>query len=82
MFYFAFHRQVPGDLTATLEILHSGATIASMPLELPRTPQDGRVQHVGKLPVGQFPPGTYELRLRFRTGADEQLRTAYFTIAE
>jgi VWFA-related protein len=82
MFYFAFHRQVPGDLTATLEILHSGATIASMPLELPRTAQDGRVQHVGKLPVGQFPPGTYELRLRFRTGADEQLRTAYFTIAE
>jgi hypothetical protein len=82
VFYFAFHRQAAGDPSATLEILHSGRAIASMPLELPRTVQDGRVQHVGKLPVDQFPPGTYELRLRLRTGADEQLRSAYFTIAE
>ena len=82
LFYFAFHRRAATDATAVLEILHSGSAVASTPLELPPTPQDGRVQHVGKLPVGEFPPGTYELRLRLRTGADEQLRSAYFTIAE
>jgi VWFA-related protein len=82
VFYFAFHRPAAGDPSATLEILHSGRAIASMPIDLPGNDQGGRVQHVGKLPVGQFPAGTYELRLRLRTGADEQLRSAYFTIAE
>lgn len=82
VFYFAFHRRVGSDLSATLEILHSGKAIASMPVELPRTGQEGRVQHVGKLPVGEFPQGTYELRLRLRAGSEEQLRSAYFTIAE
>jgi hypothetical protein len=82
VFYFAFHRRAADDPSATLEILHNGRAIASMPIDLPRNDQGGRVQHVGKLPVGQFPPGTYELRLRLRAGAEEQLRSAYFTIAE
>ena len=43
--------------------------------------EPGRVQHVGTLPVASLPEGTYELRLRLRQGEDEQLRTAYFTIA-
>jgi VWFA-related protein len=82
LFYFAFHRRPDSDPTAAMEILASGRAVASMPLELPRTDQAGRVQHVGRLPVGQFPPGTYELRLRLRTGAAEELRTAFFTIVE
>ena len=82
VFYFAFHRPPAGDPSATLEILHSGRAIASMPVDLPRNDQGGRVQHVGKLPIGQFPPGTYELRLRLRAGGAEEQRTAFFTIAE
>jgi VWFA-related protein len=82
VFYFAFHRRPGSDPSATLEILHSGKAIASIPVELPHTRQDGRLQHLGKLPVGEFPPGTYELRLRLRTGSEEQMRSAYFTIAE
>ena len=39
------------------------------------------MQHVGTLPVAGLPVGTYELRLRLRQGEDEQLRTAFFTIA-
>ncbi|HEU4925844.1 MAG TPA: VWA domain-containing protein [Vicinamibacterales bacterium] len=82
LFYFAFHRRPDTDPTAALDILTSGRAIASMPLDLPRTAETGRVQHVGKLPVGALPPGTYELRLRLRAGAEEELRSAYFTIAE
>ena len=82
VFYFAFHRRPGSDPSATLEILHSGKAIASVPVDLPPARQDGRLQHVGKLPVGQFPPGTYELRLRLRAGSEEQVRSAYFTIAE
>lgn len=81
-FYFAFY-SAPGDQPgADLEILHGGRPVASIPIDLPQPLAGGRVQHVGKLPVDKFPPGTYELRLRLRTGDEEQLRTAFFTISE
>jgi VWFA-related protein len=81
-FYFAFY-SAPGDQpSADLEILHGGRPVASVPIDLPQPRAGGRVQHVGKLPVDKFPPGTYELRLRLRTGDEEQLRTTFFTISE
>ena len=82
LFYFVLHRPPAGDVSAALELLQSGRTIASVPIELSQTMQAGRVQHLGKLPIEQFPAGTYELRLRLRTGGEEQLRTAFFTIVE
>ena len=82
LLYFVFHRPPAGDVSATLEILHSGRTVASLPIDLPRTTQEDRIQHLGKLPIDKFPQGTYELRLRLRTEDAEQLRTAFFTIAE
>ena len=82
MFYFAFYGSAAPPPSATLDILHSGGSLASTPLELPRAASGERVQHVGKLPIDKFPAGTYELRLRLRTGDEEQLRTAFFTIAQ
>jgi VWFA-related protein len=82
MFYFAFYGSAATPSSATLDILHSGGSLASTPLELPRGAAGDRVQHVGKLPIDKFPPGTYELKLRLRTGDEEQLRTAFFTIAQ
>jgi hypothetical protein len=81
MFYFAFYGSAATP-SATLDILHSGGSLASTPLELPRAASGERVQHVGKLPIDKFPAGTYELRLRLRTGNEEQLRTTFFTIAQ
>jgi VWFA-related protein len=81
MFYVAFYPTPGHDPVATVELLHSGRTLATTPLELAHATSPGRVQHLGKLPVGNLPEGTYELHLRFRQGDDEQLRTAFFTIA-
>lgn len=81
MFYFAFYGSAAAP-TATLDILHSGGSLASTPLELPRAAAGERIQHVGRLPIEKFPAGTYELRLRLRTGNEEQLRTTFFTIAQ
>ena len=81
-FYFSFYARPNEDSSASLELLHGGLSMASVPIELPRPNPDGRVQHVGKLPVEKFPPGTYELRLQLRSGDQEQLRTAFFTIAD
>jgi hypothetical protein len=81
-FYFAFYSGSGEDPAVTLEILHSGQTLASVPVELSLPIPHGRVQHVGKLPIDGFPSGTYELRLRLRSGATEEVRNAFFTIAQ
>ena len=81
MFYIAFYPAVGNDIGATVEILNNGRVLASSPLKMRRPEAPGRVQHVGTLPVAGLPEGTYELRLRLRQGEDEQLRTAFFTIA-
>ena len=39
-----------------------------------------RVQHVGRLPIGALPAGTYELRIRVTDGGQEMSRTAFFTL--
>jgi len=82
VFYFAFYASPGKPSAATLEILHSGRPLASVPVDLPHPASSGRVQHVARLPIDKFPSGTYELKLRLRTGDEEQLRTAFFTIAE
>jgi VWFA-related protein len=82
MFYFAFYSSSGRDPAVTLDILHSGQTLASVPVALSLPIPLGRVQHLGKLPIDGFPSGTYELRLRLRSGATEEVRNAFFTIAQ
>jgi VWFA-related protein len=81
MFYFSFYTGIGERPEATLEILHSGESLASVPVEMPALAAQGRVQHVGKLPIDKFPVGTYELRLRLRSGTTEETRNTFFTIA-
>lgn len=81
-FYFTFYKGPTEQPTASLELLHSGRSLASVAVEFARSLPEGSNQHVGKLPIDKFPAGTYELRLRLRTGADEQVRSAFFTIVD
>jgi VWFA-related protein len=83
MFYFSFYKGTGETPEATLEILHSGQALASVPVDMAaQTADQGRVQHVGKLPIDKFPVGTYELRLRLRSGTKEEVRNTFFTIAQ
>jgi VWFA-related protein len=79
-FYFTLYGEVQG-VKADAQLLRNGQSIAETPVELP--PAAGsRVQHVGRLPIGALPAGTYELRIRV-TGAHQELsRTAYFTLQD
>jgi len=77
-FYFALY----GDLHAVkayAQLSRNGRALAEAPVDLPSA--DGsRIQHVGRLPVGALPAGTYELRIRVTDGRREMSRTAYFTL--
>ena len=82
MFYFSFYKGSGDTPEATLEILHSGQVLASVPVDMSApAAEQNRVQHVGKLPIDKFPTGTYELRLRLKSGTKEEVRNAFFTIA-
>ena len=81
MFYISYYPVAGNDVGGMVEILNNGRILASTVLEMPPAATADRVQHVGTLPLKSLPEGTYELRLRLSQGKDEQLRTAFFTIA-
>jgi hypothetical protein len=79
-FYFALYGKLQG-VSATAELLRNGHVVAAAPVALASSSVE-RSQHVGRLPVGLLPAGTYELRIQV-TGAGRELsRTAYFTLAD
>jgi VWFA-related protein len=79
-FYFALYGRVQG-LEASAQLLQNGKVLAEAPVQLPQS-NGPRVQHVGRLPIGALPPGTYELRIRVTDGKREESRTAYFTLRD
>jgi hypothetical protein len=66
---------------ATAQLLHNGRTVAEGPVPL-APPVAGIVQHVGRLPIGTLPAGTYELRILVNDGPHDVSRTAYFTLRD
>ena len=79
-FYFTLYGNTQ-DAAASAQLLHNGQMLAEAPVELPRSTAP-RVQHVGRLPIGALPAGTYELRIRVTDGRHELSRTAFFTIVD
>jgi VWFA-related protein len=79
-FYFALYGATP-DAKATAQLLRNGEAIAQAPLQLSRS-GGTRVQHVGRLPIGTLPAGTYELRIRVTDDGREISRTSFFTLQD
>jgi VWFA-related protein len=65
---------------ATLEILRDGTTVGRAPTALPEPDASGRIQHVLGLPVAQFPPGSYELRVTVSDDRGRDTQSATFTV--
>jgi VWFA-related protein len=79
-FYFTLYGNVQ-PVQAYAQLLQNGQALAESPVQLP--PASGsRVQHVGRLPIGMLPAGTYELRIRVTDAHGEISRTAYFTLQD
>jgi hypothetical protein len=66
---------------AYAQLLRNGEALAEAPVQL-LPPTGSRIQHVGRLPIGALPPGTYELRIRVTDGRRELSRTAFFTLQD
>jgi VWFA-related protein len=73
-FFFTLYGDV-GGRGASAQLLRNGQVLADAPIQL-AAGTGSRVQHVGRLPIGALPPGTYELRIK----VGELSRSAYFTL--
>jgi VWFA-related protein len=79
-FYFVLYGAMRAS-SIRVQLLRDGRTFADAPIDVP--PDTGsRIPHVGRIPIGALPPGTYELRMRVIDGAKELVRGAYFTVRE
>lgn len=82
-FYFSLYPALGRGVTeAKLELLRNGRPVAVAPLEVssPRAEGEQRLQHVGRLPLAQVPPGTYELRIQVSDGKTARSGSAFFTV--
>ena len=80
LFYFAAYGTIP-DGGVHAQLLRNGAVVAEAPVAVPAAAAS-RVQHLGRLPIGALPSGTYELRIFVRSEAGEISRTAFFTLSD
>jgi len=82
-FYFSIY-PVPGRPApeAAIELMRDGALVAQLPMPVEPADSAGRIQQVGRLPIDQLPPGTYELRAVVKQAADTVLRTTMLRIVE
>ena len=58
--------------TSTIELLQNGKPVAQLPMPVPPADASGRIQQLGRLPLDQLAPGTYELRAIVKQG-DQQV---------
>lgn len=80
-FYFALYpaaKEPPP--TATIELAQSGKLVAQVPMPVPAADASGRVQQVGRLPLADLQPGTYELRAVVKQGTTQITRSAVVSI--
>jgi hypothetical protein len=65
---------------ATIEILQNGKSIGQTSSPLPAADAIGRIQYASALPLDNFQPGTYELKITVRTEQNVVTRSAQFIL--
>lgn len=81
-FYFTAYPAKGPAPEALLELALNGSPVARVPLTLGASDATGRIQQVGRLPLDQLAPGTYELRIAVKQGATEIVRSTLLRITE
>jgi len=82
-FYFVAYPAKNGPAAeSTIEVMLNGKLVAQVPLPLPAADASGRIQQVGRLPLDQIAPGTYQLRAIVKQGASQVTNTALVRIEQ
>ena len=81
-FYFAMYPGKGTEPNVVIELLQNGKPVAQLPMPVPPADANGRIQQLGRLPIDQLAPGTYELRAIARQGDQQLARSAMLRIVE
>jgi VWFA-related protein len=68
-------------LEASLELLRSGQSVATVPLALGAADRHGRINQISKLPLASLEPGSYELRVTVTAGTERVTRGVPFALS-
>jgi len=67
-------------LKLTVEVIQNGRSLGQLPAELPAADEQGRVKYASALPLDNFQPGSYELRVTVKDGQSNFSRAAQFSL--
>jgi VWFA-related protein len=82
-FYFAAYPAQSGPAPASvIQLLQDGKSVAQLPMPLPAADSSGRIQQVGRLPLEQLAPGTYELRAVVTQGTEQVFGSTMLRIVD
>jgi VWFA-related protein len=82
-FYFAMYPGKEGSgPNVVIELLQNGKPVAQLPMPVPPADANGRIQQLGRLPLDQLSPGTYELRAIAKQGDQQIARSTMLRIVE
>jgi VWFA-related protein len=82
-FYFAIYPAAGGAaLESRIELLRNGQLVGRVPMLTGQADGSGRIQQLGRLPLAQLEPGTYDLRAVVRQGSEQVVRSTIMRVVE
>ena len=81
-FFFTAYPAAGTKLQSTLQVLQNGVALAALSLPLDPPDASGRIQQVGRLPVGSLAAGTYDLRIVLSDGRRQIAKSTTFRIVD
>ncbi len=67
-------------LKLTVEVIQNGRSLAQIPAELPAADEQGRVRYASALPLDNFQPGKYELKVTVKDAQSGLSRATPFAV--
>jgi VWFA-related protein len=67
-------------LKMTLEVLQNGRSLAQVPADLPAADESGRIKYASGLPLDNFQPGMYELKVTVKDAKGSASSTRQFKV--
>ena len=77
-----FRRLSRSPPTAVLELTAGTQSIGQVPMQLAAPGPDGRIKNSAQLPLANFPPGEYGMKITVTQGAAKEVREAKATIVD